>query len=57
MFEEKKVFWQFEVEGQEDYIMDKQRSINESLTDFTENSVAVKKGVAMVCFVMVIDNK
>ena len=48
MFESKRVFWQFEVEGAEDEALEGLKEVEEALEEYEENAKIVKRAVAKV---------
>lgn len=48
MFEQKRVFWQFEVEGAEDAVRDEKEEIDNSLAEFQETAKFTRRKISLV---------
>ena len=48
MFEQKRVFWQFEVEGAEDATRDEKEEIDNSLAEFQESAKFTRRKISLV---------
>ena len=48
MLESKRVFWQFEIEGQEDETLEDMKQVNATVEEYRAQSVMTKKAVGKV---------